>query len=362
MTTPNALKSFVLKFVELLHSIDLLLHAQEPQQSAIKSFFGRAVGGRSTVADDTQVRIRDLQSQASEAVRVLNLWQGSHLLMDEVDLILHPLKSELNYPIGPREPLDLTDNRAGKGLRWEIPFALLDVLGVVTSSSPSATSAGVRFGMFKESRQMAVILDKLKGAIKQGQADRSVQRVPHFILLRKSFYTAYLLPLLAEWMLIWLGSKGLSGLTDHQVLEFLKKGPRDPAAAKSVDGCASLTGEYVKMLNLTHDWLTSLLPHCLTKVHRVGFGMLSWEEIEEIKKTQPYLPKVSSNNARDPMIFASFALFLTFISPLVFSLSFFQSRIYTAVPFVGKGLNNSSHRTRLGRARSHLEAHICLVA
>lgn len=114
MTTPNALKSFALKFVELLHSIDLLQHSQEPSTSVVKSFFGRALGGRSTAADDTLVRIRDLQAQAAHAVRVLNLWQGSHLLMDEVDVILHPLKSELNYPIGPREPLDFTDNKAGK--------------------------------------------------------------------------------------------------------------------------------------------------------------------------------------------------------------------------------------------------------
>ena len=49
--------------------------------------------------------------------------------MDEVDLILHPLKSELNFPIGPKEPLDLTRSSKGsKGLRWEIPFHMLDAL------------------------------------------------------------------------------------------------------------------------------------------------------------------------------------------------------------------------------------------
>ena len=33
------------------------------------------------------------------------------LLLDEVDLLLHPLKSELNWPIGPKFPLDLTRSR-----------------------------------------------------------------------------------------------------------------------------------------------------------------------------------------------------------------------------------------------------------
>ena len=44
-------------------------------------------------------------------------FKESVLLMDEVDLILHPLKSELNYPVGNKEPLDFTNNRIGRGLR-----------------------------------------------------------------------------------------------------------------------------------------------------------------------------------------------------------------------------------------------------
>jgi hypothetical protein len=34
--------------------------------------------------------------------------------MDEVDVILHPLKSELNYPFGDKEPLQLSP------IRWEV--------------------------------------------------------------------------------------------------------------------------------------------------------------------------------------------------------------------------------------------------
>jgi hypothetical protein len=52
--------------------------------------------------------------------------------MDEVDVILHPLRSELNYPVGPKEPLDFTDNKIGKGLRWELPYYLLDPILYVT--------------------------------------------------------------------------------------------------------------------------------------------------------------------------------------------------------------------------------------
>ena len=48
--------------------------------------------------------------------------------MDEVDIILHPLKSELNWPLGAKEPLDFTRSRVGNGLRWGLPSHLLDAI------------------------------------------------------------------------------------------------------------------------------------------------------------------------------------------------------------------------------------------
>ena len=33
-----------------------------------------------------------------------------------------------------------------------------------------------------------------------------------------------------------------------------------------------------KLMNLTHDWLRTFLPHCLSKVNRVSFGLLTSEE------------------------------------------------------------------------------------
>ena len=41
-----------------------------------------------------------------------------------MDLILHPLKSELNWPIGRKEPLDFTRSRLGTGLRWQVVVGL----------------------------------------------------------------------------------------------------------------------------------------------------------------------------------------------------------------------------------------------
>jgi hypothetical protein len=48
----------------------------------------------------TEVPPEQLRNQAQECVKVVSLWRESSLMLDEVDLILHPLKSELNYPVG----------------------------------------------------------------------------------------------------------------------------------------------------------------------------------------------------------------------------------------------------------------------
>lgn len=137
---------------------------------------------------------------------------------------------------------------------------------------------------------------------------------------------------------------------------FPVQGPRDPIAARAVDSATSLTSEHLKMLNLSHDWLTSFLPHILTKVHRVGFGMLSWAEIEEIKETEPFLPKVrhvahahtpqhGALSCWPPRHAAGSRASICVLAPhpVYFCFLLFvllapcpQSRMYTAVPFLGK--------------------------
>lgn len=59
---------------------------------------------------------------ADSLVHVLDIWQKGVLIMDEVDVLLHPLKSELNFPIGHKQPIDLS------GHRWELPIHILDAI------------------------------------------------------------------------------------------------------------------------------------------------------------------------------------------------------------------------------------------
>ena len=61
----------------------------------------------------------------------------ARLLLDEVDLVLHPLKSELNFPIGIKVDLDYTR----EGERWKLPIALIDVVLFAARRAETASKA-----------------------------------------------------------------------------------------------------------------------------------------------------------------------------------------------------------------------------
>ena len=51
-------------------------------------------------AEGALSKVEDLKLQTDELAQTLSLFKEGIMLLDEVDLILHPLKSELNFPIG----------------------------------------------------------------------------------------------------------------------------------------------------------------------------------------------------------------------------------------------------------------------
>ena len=113
VTTPTALKSFTLKFVETCHIMQELRAEQEAKQRAkddmgaarrvgfsLLSLLGRLAGRARAEADTTAGALAALSKQASLCARIFGLFRAGTLVLDEVDLILHPLKSELNWPLG----------------------------------------------------------------------------------------------------------------------------------------------------------------------------------------------------------------------------------------------------------------------
>ena len=64
-----------------------------------------------------------------------------------------------------------------------------------------------------------------------------------------------------------------------------------------------------KLLNFGHDWLCTFLPHCMAKVNRVSFGLLTELECRQAVKAEPNMPR---------------------------------SRLKLAVPFLGKDVPSTS--------------------
>ena len=100
--------------------------------------------------------------------------------MDEVDLLLHPLKSELNWPLGQKEPLDFSRSTYGSGLRWHIPAHLLDAIFSCSGYPILADMA--------DSKEAGEILDQLLSALDKGFSELLIQKTPHISLLSVNFY------------------------------------------------------------------------------------------------------------------------------------------------------------------------------
>ena len=137
VSSPSSIKSFMLKFIEICHNLSRQRHLalEKTERTALqkpKSLVKRLLG-LNTVDDFhldgmTSLELSSSRSQAILSDKIFEIFRSSIEIMDEVDVILHPLKSELNWPLGAKEPLDFTRSRSGNGLRWGIPSHLLDAI------------------------------------------------------------------------------------------------------------------------------------------------------------------------------------------------------------------------------------------
>ena len=113
IATPASVRSLMLKFVEML----------------------------SLEADPNAPVWRRSKRAGSAGVNILRMFREGVVLMDEVDVVLHPLKSELNFPIGQKEPVDFA------GERWELPIHVLEAIfavGAAIRDGRKAVSADIR--------------------------------------------------------------------------------------------------------------------------------------------------------------------------------------------------------------------------
>jgi thiol-disulfide isomerase/thioredoxin len=249
ISTPTSVKSLMLKFIENLDWI----------------------------SDTTRPRPPSLPDSIQEIYKIVALFRQSVLMLDEVDLILHPLKSELNFPIGAKEPLDFSP------LRWQLPVHILDAIFYAERGTISVD--------FRTSSLAQSILHKIKKVIQDGYAMKALQANPHAVLLDQNYYHSAMRPLFAQWSLLWIEAQNFSGISRDDVLYYIS----DPRADHDEDLKAKVTANVphrcVQMLNLAQDWLRSFLPHILAKIDRVSFGIMTKADKTRALHNTPNMPR-----------------------------------------------------------------------
>jgi hypothetical protein len=290
-TTPESVKSLFLKYLDLLQSVNsctplLSLPRSLVPPAAVRQLNLEAMGKH----------FRNYSLAADSLSKILRLWSGEDnqkeggkgiVLVDEVDLVLHPLRSETNFPIGQKEPLDLSPKR------WEVAFHILDSLffrstGRVTTSD------------FHPEKGSLESLDKISSSMESGEMKSFIQRLPHPILLQKDFYVEEMRHFIARWGIVWLekqkeytqgkeamGERGVK-VFSNGTADFEIHGPFAHPSGVIEDYLTQLVIPHslqqiinsyfsplaIQFLNLVRDWVVSFLPYCLTKINRVSYGIL----------------------------------------------------------------------------------------
>ncbi|KAH3756032.1 nxn protein [Pelomyxa schiedti] len=288
--SPESIKSLMLKFVEQLHAIE---------QVNINSL--TPTGSQRTTVESVRMRDQLLarSDMADELVKILDMWKRGVLIMDEVDVLLHPLRSELNFPIGHKDAIDMS------GHRWDLPIHLIDAIFFATTGRSSCDVQTFSKQAAALKVDPAALLKSISVAVSQGFDAHKMQHQPHLVLLDQDWYHGSLKPLLAQWALLWLYDRFVGAVTvpSEILYSYITGENPDTHRTKIEEG---LLPESKKLLNLTRNWLLHLFPHVLAKINRVTFGLLTPADMLNIDPRTP------------------------------------QSRLLMAVPFVGKDVPSRS--------------------
>ena len=237
VTTPTSAKSAILKFVENLITLndDAQLRGKRAGPGGARPLPRRA---RAT-----------LDAQTRSWAGLLQQFQRSVLIMDELDWVCHPMKSELNFPIGNKVPLDFGEESDGK--RWAIALHLFDGISSAKSQVPPQ--------QWREDKRAYDLLRRLSSSMQQGYEEDALQRQPHTVLLNDHFYRAELRPILADWMILYLQAAQLGNESGVGVGRLRAQILGDVDEAQQRELVAKLKPDEWKLLNLTADWLNIFL-------------------------------------------------------------------------------------------------------
>lgn len=263
--------------------------------SSIKSIFLKYIEGLDRIEDTSRPPLDNVEREVHDLQRVLTVWKDAVLVMDEVDMLLHPLKSELNFPIGEKHQLDFAPTR------WKLPIHLIDALFYFHTRRISVS--------LKDSPEAHEILIEIREAIRAGLEVNALQSTPHLTLLNLEFYEQHLRSKMARWLLLFIKSHHFAGLSDEETLLYINTRPSATQNPSLNDRVSKLETDHIKTLNLSFEWLNAFLPHVMQKIDRVTFGIMNADDMKRAREDHPKMPR---------------------------------SRFVTAIPFIGKDLPSQS--------------------
>ena len=229
-----------------------------------------------------QKKVNKDENTADQIRNIILLWgkkENGIALLDEVDSVLHPLYSELNFPIGDKKLLPNSPER------WRIAFHLFDGLFYNPNSSCNFSTSTK-----KPSEYMISLLNDIHHVILHGKNNLSLQSSPHTVLLEKNFYNHNLKTLLSKWAIVYLELQSSIQL-DLQKANYSKEiqdrmfeyisgfdYENDPLFVNQIE--TLFAEKSIELLQMARLWLCSYLPHCLSKINRVHFGLLHQHDME----------------------------------------------------------------------------------
>eukprot|EP00966_Prymnesium_polylepis_P158367 3660630-Prymnesium_polylepis.1 len=317
-TTPGAIKSIFLSFLERMH-----LEERAPRLFFLPKSSLKLEDKQQASVDKMALAMRARGEEADEILRILRILRGATALIDEVDMVMHPLRSELNFPIGKKVELHLMRIPEAEGdaariaeqdkeealgedkgeLRWLLPIHLLDGVYAALESNPAAElawrkDADLQHVIEDPANEAPAILAELKVCIEEGSVASSIARSPHLVLLQKIFYEQRMRQPLGRWCRLWYmaqdcvkvelatwGEAACGKELAVGMVAYMTTGRIHPGAfddfVRQVHGKQALA-----LLNLCKLYLVSLLPHVLSKRVRVDFGLLQNQDAIRIQQLE----------------------------------------------------------------------------
>ena len=155
-----------------------------------------------------------LQSLANAHVQLctaITQLRESTLVLDEVDVLTHPLKSELNFPMGPKTALEPAP------LRWLVPIVIYAGLLTVTTGAPDAETGRWRVdcpaaAALSQSAAGQKALQAMARVMAQAVAAGAVVLQPHVTVVDGNVYHDKVKETVARWITLFLLLRGVAAV------------------------------------------------------------------------------------------------------------------------------------------------------